>query len=289
MNNIHLKTKQITKVSKNLVTEMVKKSLTEDIGECDINALLINSDEQVKARVIARDSMIMCGYDWVNEVFKQIKPNLKVYWNHFDGDYIAKNSIIFEVEGQACSILSAERNALNFLQTLSAVSTKTREYVNAVKHTKCKILDTRKTIPGFRIAQKYAVICGGGINHRIGLFDAFLIKENHIAACNNSITQAVTKARQIMPHKMIEVEVENFDELNEALSTNVDVIMLDNFSLKEMQQAVIHSNGKIPLEASGNMSIEMISEVANTGIDFISVGALTKNIQAIDLSMRFTY
>lgn len=289
MNDIHLKTKQITKVSKNLVTEMVKKSLTEDIGECDINALLINSDEQVKARVIARDSMIMCGYDWVNEVFKQIEANLKVYWNHFDGDYIAKNSIIFEVEGQARSILSAERNALNFLQTLSAVSTKTREYVNAVKHTKCKILDTRKTIPGFRIAQKYAVICGGGINHRIGLFDAFLIKENHIAACNHSITQAVTKARQIMPHKMIEVEVENFDELNEALSTNVDVIMLDNFSLKEMQQAVIHSNGKIPLEASGNMSIEMISEVANTGIDFISVGALTKNIQAIDLSMRFTY
>lgn len=287
MSQTHLQTEQITEVPKALVTTMVTQALAEDIDQGDINALLINEDEQAHARVITREPMVMCGYDWVNEVFRQVDPNLKIHWYHHDGDEIPTNKTLFEVEGSARSILSAERNALNFLQMLSAVATKTHEYVEAIKSTNCTILDTRKTIPGFRLAQKYAVTCGGGMNHRIGLFDAFLIKENHIAACDHSITKAIEKAREIAPQKMIEVEVENFEELNEALKAHADVIMLDNFSLRDMQKAVSFAKGKAQLEASGNMSLDTIYAVAQTGVDFISIGALTKNIQAIDLSMRF--
>ncbi|WP_440683314.1 carboxylating nicotinate-nucleotide diphosphorylase [Cysteiniphilum halobium] len=287
MSRTHLQTEQITEVPKALVTKMVTQALAEDIDQGDINALLINEDEQARARVITREPMVMCGYDWVNEVFKQVDPSLKLHWYHHDGDEVLANKTLFEVEGSARSILSAERNALNFLQMLSSVATKTREYVQAVKGTECTILDTRKTIPGFRLAQKYAVTCGGGMNHRIGLFDAFLIKENHIAACDHSITKAIEKAREIAPQKMVEVEVENFDELNEALKAHADVIMLDNFSLRDMQKAVSIAKGKAQLEASGNMSLDTIYAVAQTGVDFISIGALTKNIQAIDLSMRF--
>ncbi|WHN66056.1 carboxylating nicotinate-nucleotide diphosphorylase [Cysteiniphilum sp. QT6929] len=287
MSHTHLQTEQITEVPKVLVTTMVTQALAEDIDQGDINALLINEHEQARARVITREPMVMCGYDWVDEVFRQVDPNLKIHWYHHDGDEVFANKTLFEVEGLARSILSAERNALNFLQMLSAVATKTREYVKAIKGTECTILDTRKTIPGFRLAQKYAVTCGGGMNHRIGLFDAFLIKENHIAACDHSITRAIEKAREIAPQKMVEVEVENFDELNEALKAHADVIMLDNFSLRDMQKAVSIAKGKAQLEASGNMSLDSIYAVAQTGVDFISIGALTKNIQAIDLSMRF--
>ena len=287
MSTTHLQTEQITMVPQILVTRMVTQALAEDIDQGDINALLINENEQACARVITREPMIMCGYDWVNEVFKQVDPSLKIHWYQHDGDKIPANKTLFEVEGLARSILSAERNALNFLQMLSAVATKTCEYVEAIKGTDCTILDTRKTIPGFRLAQKYAVTCGGGMNHRIGLFDAFLIKENHIAACDHSITKAIEKAREIAPQKMVEVEVENFEELNEALKARADVIMLDNFSLVDMQKAVSIAKGKAKLEASGNMSLDNIYAVAQTGVDFISIGALTKNIQAIDLSMRF--
>ena len=287
MSHTHLQTEQITEVPKSLVTTMVTQALAEDIDQGDINALLINEDEQARARVITREPMVMCGYDWVNEVFRQVDPNLKIHWYHHDGDEVLANKTLFEVEGLARSILSSERNALNFLQMLSAVATKTREYVKAIKGTECAILDTRKTIPGFRLAQKYAVTCGGGMNHRIGLFDAFLIKENHIAACDHSITKAIEKAREIAPQKMVEVEVESFDELNEALKAHADVIMLDNFSLRDMQKAVSIAKGKAQLEASGNMSLDSIYAVAQTGVNFISIGALTKNIQAIDLSMRF--
>lgn len=287
MSHRHLQTKQITKVPKSLVKKMVTQALAEDIGQGDINALLINKDKQAYARVITREPMVMCGYDWVKEVFKQVDPNLKIHWYHNDADEVATNKPLFEVKGLARSILSAERNALNFLQMLSAVATKTREYINAIKGTDCIILDTRKTIPGFRLAQKYAVTCAGGMNHRIGLFDAFLIKDNHIAACDHSITKAIEKAREIMPQKMVEVEVENFEELNEALKAHADVVMLDNFSLRDMQKAVNMAKGRAQLEASGNMSLNKIYAIAKTGIDFISIGALTKNITAIDLSMRF--
>ncbi len=286
-NFLHLKTEQITAVPQVLVTKMVTQALAEDIDQGDINALLIDEKEISKARVITREPMIMCGYDWVNEVFKQIDPKLQLHWYYHDGDKILANKTLFEVEGLARGILSAERNALNFLQMLSAVATKTREYIKAIEGTNCKILDTRKTIPGFRLAQKYAVTCGGGVNHRIGLFDAFLIKENHIAACNHSIIKAVEKAHEIAPHKLVEVEVENFDELNEALSAKADVIMLDNFSIEDMKKAVSIAKGQAQLEASGNISLDTIYAVAQTGVDFISIGALTKHIQAIDLSMRF--
>ncbi len=287
MSNLHLQTEQITSVPETLISRMVTQALAEDIDQGDINALLIAENEQAHARVITREPMVMCGYDWVNEVFKQVDRGLKVHWYYHDGDEISANKTLFEVEGLARSILSAERNALNFLQMLSAVATKTREYVNAVKDTNCTILDTRKTIPGFRLAQKYAVTCGGGMNHRIGLFDAFLIKENHIAACDHSITKAVEKAREIAPDKMVEVEVENFNELDEALKAKAEVIMLDNFSLEDMQKAVTIASGRAQLEASGNVSLDNIYAAAKTGVDFISIGALTKNIQAIDLSMRF--
>lgn len=283
----HLLTQQITAAPESLVIEMVTKALAEDINQGDINALLISKNKQVRARVITREPMVICGCDWVNEVFKQVDPALKIHWYEHDGNEVLSNRPLFEVEGLARSILSIERVSLNFLQMLSAVATKTQEYVSAVKGTEVKILDTRKTIPGFRLAQKYAVSCGGGLNHRIGLFDAFLIKENHISACNHSIPVAVKKAREIAPHKMVEVEVENFKELDEALHAKADIIMLDNFLLEDMQKAVLITKGRAQLEASGNISLDTIYAVAKTGVDFISIGALTKNIQAIDLSMIF--
>ena len=283
----HLKTEQIKQLPQALVAKMVTQALAEDIDQGDINALLIAEDETAHGQVITRQKTALCGHDFVNEVFRQVDPNLQVFWHAHDGDRLLENKPIFEVKGKARSILSAERNALNFLQMLCAVATQTHYYVDALAGAKTQILDTRKTIPGFRLAQKYAVCCGGGMNHRIGLFDAFLIKENHIAACGGSISLAVESARAIAPEKMVEVEVENFIELEQALAVKADVIMLDNFSISQMAQAVQMAYGKAQIEASGNITIEEIKEVANTGVDFISIGALTKNIQAIDLSMRF--
>jgi len=287
MANKHLNDQQITKVSPSIIEKMVKQALAEDIGSGDINALLVHKNIIGCAQVITRENMVLSGSYWVNEVFNQINPRITIDWVFNDGDKITKNQAIFEIKGAAQSILSGERVALNFLQMLSAVATKTRQYVNKIAHTKTKVLDTRKTIPGFRLAQKYAVTCGSGTNHRVGLFDAFLIKENHIAACNHSITQAVTKARSIDIHKMIEVEVENFDQLQEALTAKADIIMLDNFSLSMIKKAIHLVNGKATLEVSGNISLDNIVDIAETGVDFISTGHLTKNIQAVDLSMRF--
>ena len=286
MANKHLNDHQITKVSPLIIEKMVRQALMEDIGPEDINARLVHQNTTGWAQVITRDDMVLCGSDWVNEVFKQMDPNITINWSFSDGDTITKNQVIFEIKGAAQSILSGERTALNFLQMLSAVATKTQHYVKKIARTKTKVLDTRKTIPGFRLGQKYAVTCGGGVNHRIGLFDAFLIKENHIAACDHSIIKAVNKARSIASDKTIEVEVENFDQLQQALTAKADIIMLDNFSLTEIKKAICLVDGKATLEVSGNITLDNIIDIAETGVDFISIGDLTKNIEAIDLSMR---
>ncbi|MCF6767683.1 carboxylating nicotinate-nucleotide diphosphorylase [Thiotrichales bacterium 19S11-10] len=282
----HLNTQQITKLDDHLTKKMVEIALEEDIQTGDVTAKLIDSEKQGNASVITRELMIVCGKAFVDEVFYQVDSNLKVKWYAKDGDRLNPNDTIFEVSGNARSILTAERSAMNFLQMLSGVATKTNQLVSAIAHTKAKILDTRKTIPGFRLAQKYAVSCGGGLNHRIGLYDAYLIKENHIAACG-SIALAVDKARRNHNQKLIEVEVESLAQLQEALDANCDVIMLDNFGLEMMKEAVNIVSGEVALETSGNVNLQTASAIAETGVDYISVGGITKHIQAIDLSMRF--
>lgn len=267
------------------ICNQVTRALDEDIGSGDITANLIPQDKIARAKVITRENGIFCGRLWVNEVFKQVDPQVELRWLVDDGDSVSINQTLFEAVGKARSLLSAERTALNFVQTLSGTATQSHLFAQATKGLSVKILDTRKTLPGLRLAQKYAVLAGGCYNHRIGLYDAFLIKENHIAACG-SIEAAITQARKIAPGKPVEVEVENFEELNEAITHKADVIMLDNFSLDDMYQAVKIADGRIPLEASGNMSLETLVEVAKTGVDYISIGALTKHCRAMDLSLR---
>lgn len=264
----------------------VQTALDEDIGGADITAQLIPATTMAKARVITRESAIICGTLWVNKVFSQVDDSIKVNWAVNDGDRAKANSTLFELEGPARSLLTAERPALNFLQTLSGTATLCQSYADKVQGTGVTLLDTRKTIPGLRIAQKYAVSCGGCSNHRIGLYDAFLIKENHIAACG-SIANAVNTARNNEPGKPVEVEVETMDELEQALAVGADTIMLDNFELDTMREAVKLSAGKAKLEASGGITDETLRPIAETGVDFISIGALTKDCKAIDLSMRF--
>jgi nicotinate-nucleotide pyrophosphorylase (carboxylating) len=263
----------------------VAAALNEDIGSGDITAELIPLDQLAKAHVITREDCIFCGKDWVEEVFRQLGSQVKISWHITDGELAEPNQLLFSLEGNARSLLTGERTALNFVQTLSGTATTSRDYANKVAHTQVKLLDTRKTIPGLRSAQKYAVTCGGCHNHRMGLYDAFLIKENHIAACG-SITKAITTARTKYPNKLVEVEVENFSELKEALNTAANIIMLDNFSIPEIQQAVQITAKKALLEASGNINEESLIPTAETGVDFISIGALTKHCRAIDLSMR---
>ena len=283
----------MTQLSPDLIKNIeipVKQALAEDIGEGDITAQLIPSDRQGHARVITRESGILCGTEWVNEVFRQFDPNVEVTWHKKDGDEIFGDSLLFELKGSARSLLTGERCALNFLQTLSATATKANEYAKIVEGTNVTLLDTRKTLPGFRLAQKYAVKTGGCDNHRIGLYDAFLIKENHIAAAGG-IKEAVQQAHQIAPGKPVEVEVENFEELDQALEANADIIMLDNFSNDDLVKAVALNkeinNGKAKLEASGGITKETLRAKAETGVDYISIGTLTKDVKALDLSMRF--
>ncbi|TNF69981.1 MAG: carboxylating nicotinate-nucleotide diphosphorylase [Gammaproteobacteria bacterium] len=285
-NQLHLNIKQIDKVEDKLIQSMVASALDEDINTGDITAELVKDNTNRKAQVITREDMVVCAMPWVYEVFRQVNPDIKLTSYVNDGEKVSKNAVLFEAYGHAKSILSAERTAMNFLQMLSGVATRTNEFVKKIAHTKAQVLDTRKTIPGFRYAQKYAVHCGGGMNHRIGLFDAFLIKENHILACG-SITQAVQNARYIAKDKSIEVEIENFSELDEAILAGADVVMLDNFNLEQMTKAVDITNGRVLLEASGNVDLNTIVDIAETGVDFISIGGITKHIQAIDLSMRF--
>ena len=264
----------------------IQQALQEDIGAGDITALLTPEDEQAAATVISRDSMVLAGQPWVNALIQAYDPAVQVIWLKNDGERVAPNEAFLKLAGSARSLLTVERPALNFVQTLSAVATKTAEYAAQLDGLQTKLLDTRKTLPGLRIAQKYAVAVGGGQNHRLGLFDAFLIKENHIMAAGG-IAQAVAKARSIAPGKPVEVEVETWDELDQALAAQADIVMLDNFSQQQMIDAVKHAAGRCKLEASGNITIANLREVASTGVDYISMGALTKDLKAVDLSMRF--
>jgi nicotinate-nucleotide pyrophosphorylase (carboxylating) len=268
------------------VSQTVTTALQEDVGSGDLTAQLIPADRAARATVITREDAVLCGTAWFDEVFRQIDPRVRVTWSARDGDRVGADQQLCTLEGAARSLLTGERTALNFLQMLSATATVTRRYVDAVAGTKCRILDTRKTIPGVRVAQKYAVRCGGGTNHRIGLFDAILIKENHIAAAG-SIASAVAEARRLNSKVLLEVEVENLAQLREALAARIDRVLLDNFSLDQMREAVKVTSGRTELEASGNMSLENLRAVAETGVDFISVGGLTKHVRAVDLSMRF--
>ncbi|OQX03384.1 MAG: nicotinate-nucleotide diphosphorylase (carboxylating) [Thiothrix lacustris] len=270
----------------NDIQTTVARALAEDIGTGDVTAGLIPAEKQASATVISREEATLCGVAWFNEVFRQLDPAVQLEWQYQDGDKVAANALLCTLRGSARSILSGERAALNFLQTLSATATATRRYVDLIAHTACRILDTRKTLPGLRTAQKYAVLCGGGTNHRIGLYDRVLIKENHIMAAG-SITAAIQQARQLHPGILVEVETENFQELAEATASHADIIMLDEYSLADMREAVRITAGRIPLEASGGVSPETLVAIAETGVDFVSIGGITKHVRAVDLSMRF--
>ncbi|MFY0655593.1 MAG: carboxylating nicotinate-nucleotide diphosphorylase [Neptunomonas phycophila] len=267
------------------IEQNVKAALQEDIGDGDITAQLIPKSEHATARVISREHATISGTAWVDEVFRQVDAGMDISWNVKDGDQVTPNQALFTVTGSARSILTAERAALNFLQTLSGTATVSQQYADKVATTKVKLLDTRKTIPGLRLAQKYAVTCGSCYNHRIGLYDAFLIKENHIMACGG-IKAAIETAQKTAPGKPVEIEVETLEQLHEALAADADIIMLDNFTLEQMREAVTITNGKAKLEASGNITDETLVPIAETGVDYISIGALTKHCRAVDLSLR---
>ncbi len=258
--------------------------LAEDVGSGDITAGIIADSTRAVAKVMTREAMVLCGRAWFDAVFRQLSSHVDIRWRHEDGDEVGANTLLCELTGPARALLTGERTALNLLQTLSATATTSRRYADAVAGTGCKVLDTRKTLPGLRRAQKYAVKCGGCVNHRIGLFDAVLIKENHIIAAG-SIEAAIRQAR-LLSDVMVEVEVESLNELQQALSAAPDRIMLDNFSQDDLRKAVALTAGAVELEASGNINLDNIRAVAETGVDYISIGALTKNISAIDLSMR---
>lgn len=263
----------------------VKHALQEDVGNGDVTADLLPQRLIVEAEILSREPMLVCGQPWVNEVFKQVDNTVEIEWQVSEGDWLNAPATLCIIHGTASSILTAERTALNFLQTLSATATQTYHYVQKLKGTKTKLLDTRKTIPGLRLAQKYAVHCAGGLNHRMGLYDAFLIKENHIKACG-SVAHAIGLARKTDKHLLVEIEVETLEELQEALDAHPDRILLDNFTQEMLEQAVKMNQPKYcELEASGGININNITAVAQTGVDFISVGTITKSIKAIDLSL----
>ena len=277
------------KTKESIVKEDVTAALIEDLGgqlnpENDITAMLIDAGERANAIIITRENGVLCGKEWAKEAFKQVDPSLDLIWYKKDGDVLCENDKIVEITGSARAILTAERTALNFLQFLSATATVSHCYSKILKSSVTNVLDTRKTIPRYRQAQKYAVICGGGVNHRMGLYDAFLIKENHIKACG-SIKKAVEKARKLQPGISIELEVESIDELNQAIEAGADIVMLDNFTTQQVQEAVSIAKGRCKLEVSGNITDERLLELANTGVDYVSSGALTKDVKALDLSL----
>ena len=276
----------LLQVPQSVIEENVFNALKEDVGEGDITAELIPPDNISLATVISREDCIFCGLDWFEETYRQIDDEILIDWSVDDGEKISAGHIICTISGSSQKIVTGERTALNFVQTLSATATQSQRYATEVINTETRILDTRKTIPGLRMAQKYAVSCGGCENHRLGLFDAFLIKENHINACEG-IKNAVSEARFYNPEMNIEVEVENLDELQQAIDAGTDRVLLDNFDIETLKQAVNICNGKVISEASGNITLSNINQVAQTGVNFISTGALTKDIKAIDLSMRF--
>jgi nicotinate-nucleotide pyrophosphorylase (carboxylating) len=264
-------------------TAEIKPFLEEDIGSGDITAAIIPESMTAEAEVVTREGMVLCGQPWFDAVFKSLDANVNINWLAAEGEAVGKNTLLCKLSGSARGLLTGERTALNLLQTLSATATVARQYADAVSGTRCKVLDTRKTIPGLRNAQKYAVACGGCYNHRIGLYDGVLIKENHITAAG-SIAQAIRAARELTSVP-VEVEVESMQEFLEAVAARPDRIMLDNFSYEDMVAAVKLNTG-IELEASGNIGLDNIRVVAETGVDYISIGALTKNVRAVDLSMR---
>ncbi|MBW8055531.1 MAG: carboxylating nicotinate-nucleotide diphosphorylase [Nitrospira sp.] len=269
------------------IKDTVRRALAEDIGSGDLTAALIPASTRARASVITRESAVLCGSAWFDEVFRQLDTAISTTWAAKDADSIRASQIVCRLHGPARAILSGERMALNFLQLLSDTATQTRRYVDAVSGTHTKVLDTRKTIPGLRRAQKYAVTCGGGQNHRMGLYDGILIKENHILAAGSiarAVQQAKTSATEGIP---IEVEVENLDQLRDALAVGVDRLLVDNFSLQSLKAAVAQTRGRATIEASGGITLENVRTMAETGVDYISVGALTKDVKAIDLSMRF--
>ncbi len=268
-----------------VIARNVRCALDEDVGRGDATADLLPEHARARARLVTRESAVLCGRAWFDECFHQVDATTLIEWHFADGDRVAPGALLCHIEGPARALVTAERSALNFLQTLSATATTTAAYVEAAHGTRTKILDTRKTLPGLREAQKYAVRRGGGHNHRMGLFDAILIKENHIAAAG-SITAAVRHARALHPDLLVETEVENFTELREALQARVDRIMLDEFELHELSRAVAEVDGRVPLEVSGSVALERVRAIADTGVDYISIGALTKHVRAVDLSMR---
>lgn len=273
------------------IARIVSDALKEDLGgkldaSLDITAQLIPAEQKSVATVITREDCVFCGTECVNEVFRQLGGNVEITWHAKEGDRVAPNGKLFTVSGPSREILTAERTCLNFVQTLSGVATEVSKYAAKLEGSQCRLLDTRKTIPGLRNLLKYAVTVGGGHNHRIGLFDAYLIKENHIMACGG-IENAVAEARRLNPGKKVEVEVENLEELKIAMNVGADIVMLDNFELPMMYEAAKINAGRLKLEISGNVNLDTIRTYADTGVDFISVGAITKNVRAVDLSMRF--
>jgi nicotinate-nucleotide pyrophosphorylase (carboxylating) len=269
----------------------VEAALREDIGSGDVTAALVPAAQQVRGSVITREAAVLCGRAWAEETFRRLDPRVRLSWQAADGDRLAPGQELCAIAGPARPVLTGERTALNFLQLLSATATATRQFVDAVAGTGCRILDTRKTLPGLRSAQKYAVRCGGGDNHRLGLFDQILIKENHIAAAG-SITAAIVAARASASRLRVEVEVESLQELAEALAAGPDIVMLDEFSLSDMRAAVTLKNARaahVKLEASGNVSLQTVRGIAETGVDYVSVGSITKHVRAVDLSMRLQF
>ncbi|KAA0695799.1 carboxylating nicotinate-nucleotide diphosphorylase [Halopseudomonas laoshanensis] len=279
MPNLTLDTLQQT------IIDDVRRALAEDVGSGDITASLIPADRLATATILTREAATLCGTAWADEVFRQVDPAITAQWLVKDGEQMQPDQVFCKLSGPARGLLTAERSAMNFIQTLSATATRSQYFASLVEGTSVRLLDTRKTLPGLRMAQKYAVTCGGCHNHRIGLFDAFLIKENHIAACGG-IAEAIAQARSMAPGKPVEVEVESLDEMQQALSAGADIIMLDELSHDDMREAVAQTAGRASLEASGGITEKTLRSVAETGVDFISIGTLTKDIKAVDLSMR---
>jgi len=278
-------TDSVTAPTRESVERDVRRALEEDVGSGDVTADLLPAAAHARARVITREAAVLCGTAWFDECFHQLDARTRVEWHAKDGDRVVAGAVLCHLSGAARALVTGERTALNFLQTLSGTASATATYVDAARGTRTTVLDTRKTLPGLRAAQKYAVRVGGGKNHRIGLFDAVLIKENHIAAAG-SIGAAIQRARALHPDLLVETEVENFAELREALAAGADRIMLDEFELHELAQAVAEVGGRVPLEVSGSVALERVRAIAETGVDYVSIGALTKHVRAVDLSMR---
>ncbi|MEP7044536.1 MAG: carboxylating nicotinate-nucleotide diphosphorylase [Dokdonella sp.] len=271
--------------SRETIERDVRRALDEDVGSGDVTADLLPAAARARARVVTREAAVLCGTAWFDECFRQLDAATRIEWHAKDGDRVVAGAVLCHLSGAARALVTGERSALNFLQTLSGTATATATYVDAARGTRTTVLDTRKTLPGLRAAQKYAVRVGGGRNHRMGLFDAVLIKENHIAAAG-SIAAAIQRARALHPDLLVETEVENFAELREALAAGADRIMLDEFELHELAQAVAEVGGRVPLEVSGSVALDRVRAIAETGVDYVSIGALTKHVRAIDLSMR---